>query len=53
MVGFQIDFGEFYCDKNRGSGGTTKESQVIQALDKFYPFRYRDGASQEALKYAK
>ncbi|KAL4098215.1 hypothetical protein QTP88_022860 [Uroleucon formosanum] len=47
----QIDFGEFYCDKNRGSGGTTKELQVLQALDKFYPFRYRDGASQEAIKH--
>ncbi|XP_050441281.1 uncharacterized protein CG43867 isoform X2 [Adelges cooleyi] len=47
----QIDFGEFYCDKNRGSGGTTKDLQVLQALDKFYPYRYRDGASQEAIKH--
>lgn len=47
----KIDFGEFHCDKNRGSGGTTKDLQVLQALDKFYPFRYRDGASQEAIKY--
>ncbi|XP_050526156.1 uncharacterized protein CG43867 isoform X3 [Daktulosphaira vitifoliae] len=47
----QIDFGEFYCEKNRGSGGNTKDLQVLQALDKFYPYRYRDGASQETIKH--
>ncbi|KAL1138524.1 hypothetical protein AAG570_008587 [Ranatra chinensis] len=46
----QIDFGEYHTDKGRGSGGNVRDLQVIQALDKFYPYRYRDGLSPECLK---
>nr|XP_018897764.1 PREDICTED: uncharacterized protein CG43867 isoform X3 [Bemisia tabaci] len=46
----QIDFGEYNCDKGRGSGAMARDLIVLQALDKFYPYRYRDGLSSEALK---
>ncbi|XP_034239350.1 uncharacterized protein CG43867 isoform X3 [Thrips palmi] len=45
----QIDVGEFNPDKGRGSGGNNAH-HVLQALDKFYPYRYRDGLTQDGLK---
>lgn len=51
MKWFQIDFGEFHTDKGRGSGGNLKDLHVLQALDKFYPYRHRDGLTPDALKY--
>lgn len=45
----QIDVGEYNPDKGRGSGGNSAH-HVLQALDKFYPYRYRDGLTQEGLK---
>lgn len=51
MKCFQIDFGEFHTDKGRGSGGNLKDLHVLQALDKFYPYRHRDGLTPDALKY--
>ncbi|KAJ1528437.1 hypothetical protein ONE63_006849 [Megalurothrips usitatus] len=48
----QIDLGEYNPDKGRGSGGAAghPQHQVLQALDKFYPYRYRDGLTQDGLK---
>ncbi|XP_024084536.1 uncharacterized protein CG43867 isoform X3 [Cimex lectularius] len=46
----QIDFGEYHAEKARGSGGNVRDLQVLQALDKFYPYRYRDGLAQDTLK---
>lgn len=49
----QIDLGEYNPEKGRGSGGTAghpHHHHVLQALDKFYPYRYRDGLTQEGLK---
>lgn len=46
---FQIDVGEYNPDKGRGSGGNNAH-HVLQALDKFYPYRYRDGLTQDGLK---
>ncbi|XP_067011816.2 uncharacterized protein CG43867 [Anabrus simplex] len=48
----QIDFGEYNSDKGRGSGGVSgnPHHQVLQALDKFYPYRYKDGLTQDELK---
>ncbi|XP_014285092.1 uncharacterized protein CG43867 isoform X4 [Halyomorpha halys] len=46
----QIDFGEYHADKGRGSGGGMRDLQVIQALDKFYPYRYRDMLTPDLLK---
>ncbi|XP_054260935.1 uncharacterized protein CG43867 isoform X1 [Macrosteles quadrilineatus] len=46
----QIDFGEFHTDKGRGSGSNMKDLHVLQALDKFYPYRYRDNLTPDALK---
>ncbi|XP_058115979.1 uncharacterized protein CG43867 [Anopheles coustani] len=38
----QIDLGDFSADKSKTSS--------LQALDKFYPYRYRDALNQEGLK---
>uniref|UniRef100_A0A0K8SBX6 Pleckstrin y domain-containing family H member 1 n=4 Tax=Lygus hesperus TaxID=30085 RepID=A0A0K8SBX6_LYGHE len=46
----QIDFGEDHAEKARGSGGNVRDLQVLQALDKFYPYRYRDGLASDTLK---
>ncbi|CAB0015723.1 unnamed protein product, partial [Nesidiocoris tenuis] len=46
----QIDFGEYHAEKARGSGGNVRDLQVLQALDKFYPYRYRDGLAADTLK---
>lgn len=48
----QIDFGEYNSDKGRGSGGGqgNPNHNVLCALDKFYPYRYRDALSPEGLK---
>ncbi|KAJ8869628.1 hypothetical protein PR048_028621 [Dryococelus australis] len=48
----QIDFGEYNSDKGRGSGGVggNPHHHVLQALDKFYPYRYKDGLSPDELR---
>ncbi|XP_065213244.1 uncharacterized protein CG43867 isoform X3 [Planococcus citri] len=53
----QIDFGEFNSEKGRGSGSggagsssNSKDLMILQAVDKFYPYRYRDGLSPDSLK---
>ncbi|XP_049943352.1 uncharacterized protein CG43867 [Schistocerca serialis cubense] len=52
----QIDYGEYNSDKTRGSGGVggagsgNLQQVVSQALDRFYPYRYRDGLSPDELK---
>ncbi|XP_050068008.1 uncharacterized protein CG43867 isoform X5 [Anopheles maculipalpis] len=38
----QIDMGDFASDKSK--------TNSLQALDKFYPYRYRDALNQEGLK---
>ncbi|GLH10564.1 Uncharacterized protein GBIM_15497 [Gryllus bimaculatus] len=47
--------GEFNSEKARGSGGGSGSGQhlqhhVLTALDRFYPYRYRDGLSSDDLK---
>lgn len=42
----QIDIGDYSTDKSRGSS----VSASLQALDKFYPYRYRDALTAEQLK---
>lgn len=42
----QIEMGDFSPDNK----GRTSQSASIQAIDKFYPYRYRDGLSNEQLK---
>lgn len=47
----QIDFGEYNNDKARGSGpGSNPHHLVLQALDKFYPIRYRTNITAEQLR---
>nr|XP_034189788.1 uncharacterized protein CG43867 isoform X7 [Osmia lignaria] len=47
----QIDFGEYNNDKARGSGpGSNPHHLVLQALDKFYPVRYRTNINAEQLR---
>ncbi|KOC70571.1 Uncharacterized protein WH47_03587 [Habropoda laboriosa] len=47
----QIDFGEYNNDKARGSGpGSNPHHLVLQALDKFYPGRYRTNITAEQLR---
>ncbi|XP_060819023.1 uncharacterized protein CG43867 isoform X6 [Bombus pascuorum] len=47
----QIDFGEYNNDKARGSGpGCNPHHLVLQALDKFYPIRYRTNITAEQLR---
>ncbi|XP_033611575.1 uncharacterized protein CG43867 isoform X4 [Cryptotermes secundus] len=48
----QIDFGEYNADKGRGSGGVAGSLHhlVLQALDKFYPYRYKDGLTPDQLR---
>ncbi|GLV35231.1 uncharacterized protein CBL_01620 [Carabus blaptoides fortunei] len=46
----QIDFGEYNSEKGRGSGGGQGHNCVLAALDKFYPYRYRDALTPEGLK---
>lgn len=41
----QIEMGDYSTDKNR-----TPTSISLQAIDKFYPYRYRDGLSSDELK---
>ena len=52
LASFQIDMGEYNSEKGRGSGsgGGNPHHQVLQALDKFYPYRYKDGLTAEELK---
>ncbi|XP_026825798.1 uncharacterized protein CG43867 isoform X4 [Ooceraea biroi] len=47
----QIDFGEYNNDKARGSGpGSNPHHLVLQALDKFYPLRYRTNITADQLR---
>lgn len=49
----QIDIGDYSStEKGRGGGGGTANisSASLQALDKFYPYRYRDAMTPEQLK---
>ncbi|XP_025264269.1 uncharacterized protein CG43867 isoform X4 [Camponotus floridanus] len=47
----QIDFGEYNNDKARGSGpGSNPHHLVLQALDKFYPIRYRTNITADQLR---
>ncbi|XP_071579173.1 uncharacterized protein CG43867 isoform X3 [Temnothorax nylanderi] len=47
----QIDFGEYNNDKARGSGpGCNPHHLVLQALDKFYPIRYRANITADQLR---
>ncbi|XP_076228553.1 uncharacterized protein CG43867 isoform X6 [Nomia melanderi] len=47
----QIDFGEYNNDKARGSGpGSNPHHLVLQALDKFYPVRYRTNITADQLR---
>ncbi|XP_018342452.1 PREDICTED: uncharacterized protein CG43867 isoform X2 [Trachymyrmex septentrionalis] len=47
----QIDFGEYNNDKARGSGpGSNPHHLVLQALDKFYPLRYRANITADQLR---
>ncbi|GAB1866806.1 PH domain-containing protein [Camponotus japonicus] len=47
----QIDFGEYNNDKARGSGpGSNPHHLVLQALDKFYPIRYRTNITPDQLR---
>ncbi|XP_037914351.1 uncharacterized protein CG43867 isoform X5 [Hermetia illucens] len=43
----QIDMGDYSPEKSRGSGNMNAS---LQALDKFYPYRYRDALTPEQLK---
>lgn len=43
----QIDIGDFSPEKSRAP---TSVSAALQALDRFYPYRYRDALSPEQLK---
>ena len=45
----QIDMGD-YSEKLRGSANPGGVPAALQALDKFYPYRYRDAMTTEALK---
>ncbi|XP_036339230.1 uncharacterized protein CG43867 isoform X4 [Rhagoletis pomonella] len=42
----QIDMGDYSHEKSRGTGSNVG----LKALDKFYPYRYRDALSAEQLK---
>ncbi|XP_015182968.1 PREDICTED: uncharacterized protein CG43867 isoform X2 [Polistes dominula] len=47
----QIDFGEYNNDKARGSGpGSNPHPLVHQALDKFFPIRYRINITNDQLR---
>ncbi|XP_043285155.1 uncharacterized protein CG43867 isoform X3 [Venturia canescens] len=46
----QIDFGEYNHDKARSSGPGNPHHLVLQALDKFYPVRYRTNITAEQLR---
>lgn len=50
----QIDAGDYNPERGRGSGGSSGHLNqgAMQALERFMPRRYREGASQEELKYA-
>ena len=48
----QIDYGEYNTEKARGSGHSHNPHHlVLQALDKFYPFKYRLNISPDQLRY--
>ena len=51
----QIDSGDYNPDRARGSGGSGGHIHqgAMQALERFIPRRYKDGISQEELKYAR
>lgn len=44
----QIDMGDYSLEKSRGSGNLNNAG--LKALDKFYPYRYRDALSAQQLK---
>ncbi|XP_055915623.1 uncharacterized protein CG43867 isoform X9 [Eupeodes corollae] len=44
----QIDMGDYSLEKSRGSGNMNNAG--LKALDKFYPYRYRDAMSPDQLK---
>ncbi|XP_034943606.1 uncharacterized protein CG43867 isoform X3 [Chelonus insularis] len=47
----QIDFGEYNNDKVRGSGPSNNPNHfILQALDKFFPLRYRSNITTEQLR---
>ncbi|XP_068993409.1 uncharacterized protein CG43867 isoform X4 [Neodiprion pinetum] len=48
----QIDFGEYSNEKTRGSSGPGNNAHyhVLQALDKFYPIRYRINITSDQLR---
>ncbi|XP_046750430.1 uncharacterized protein CG43867 isoform X3 [Diprion similis] len=48
----QIDFGEYSNEKTRGSSGPGNNAHyhVLQALDKFYPIRYRANITSDQLR---
>lgn len=50
----QIDGGDYNAERGRGSGGSSGHLHqgAMQALERFIPRRYKDGISQEELKYA-
>lgn len=45
----QIDIGDYSTEKG-GGRASTNVSASLQALDKFYPYRYRDAMTPEQLK---
>jgi hypothetical protein len=49
----QIDGGDYNSERGRGSGGSSGHLHqgAMQALERFIPRRYKDGISQEELKY--
>lgn len=42
----QIEYGEYSMERSQGRTGNL----TLTAIDKFYPYRYRDGLSQQRLK---
>lgn len=42
----QIEYGEYSIERSQGRSGNL----LLQAVDKFYPYRYRDGLTQQKLK---
>lgn len=43
----QIEYGEYSMERSQGRTGNL----TLTAIDKFYPYRYRDGLTQQRLKY--
>lgn len=42
----QIEYGEYSMERSQGRTGNL----TLTAIDKFYPYRYRDGLTQQRLK---